>query len=178
MSSKTEIMEAERELFITIYGIIIGISIANFDIFVSIPQLIIFIMTLIVALDFYIQWFKYYNDFPAKSLKEIFIHLLMAVIIVNLFIHINDPFEYSLMLSMYWIVDLLWCVRAYIDYKSSMDEKSKRMLLYFIKTDALFTVAFLLFLFLAPIFLQLKRIILLIVWILIRIYDELVAVPH
>lgn len=175
MSSTTEVVEAEKGLFITVYGIIIGISIANFDIFSPIPRLVIFVMTLVIALDFYIQWFRYYNDFPAKSLKGIFVHLFMAIVIVNLFLHLDDPLEYSLMLSMYWIVDLLWCIRAYLDYRSEMSNKSKGMLIYFIKTDIILAVVFLIFLFLAPIYLALKRVILLIVWIGIRLYDELVV---
>ena len=175
MSSTAEVMEAEKGLFITVYGIIIGISIANFDVFGPIPRLVIFVMTLVIALDFYIQWFRYYNDFPAKSLKEIFVHLFMAIVIVNLFLHLDDPFEYSLMLSMYWIVDLLWCIRVYLDYRSEMSNESKGMLIYFIKTDIILAVVFLIFLFLVPIYLALKRVILLIVWIGIRLYDELVV---
>jgi len=178
MSSEREVVEAEKELFITIYGIIIGLSIVDFDVFGPVYRLAIFVMTLLIAIDFYIQWFKYYNDYPAKSLKEIFIHFLMAIVIVNLFLHIDTPFEYSIMLSLYWVIDLLWCVRAYMDYKSEMDEDSKKMFFYFIKTDIVFAIVFLVVLFGAPLELWLKRLALLVAWICIRLYDELVATSH
>ncbi len=168
-----KVLEVEHILFQTVYGVIIGFSLTRFSIFEAWgEELIFYIITLIIAIDFYFMWYEYYTRYPAKSVKWIFIHLVMALVICNLFIEISNPYRYCLLLSVYWFIDFMWCLRAYNDYRNTLSQKERNMFHYFLLTDIVFTGLFL-FISLYGLFdYEIRRFILVILWAIIRTIDE------
>ncbi len=142
--------EAEFLLFTIVIGCIISESIPKFYekiiIEVDIYVILAFIIAIIITLDYYTQWWKWFKDYPSQTFWWIWISVLWALIVSGLFYFSDNPHLFMVLFSFFWIADLCWEIRVLVDYRREVRNRDELILyIYFITTDVAYFGIFFLF---------------------------------
>ena len=131
-------VQIEEFLFSIAYGIVFSEIIVNFWRYVEyifstsdINYTLMFILTLIMSVDWFVEWVIYVHPYTPKNkvFHRVFLYYIPALIYIQgLIYYIGAVITYSLIFTGYWLIDLLFCVFQYHCAKESLLELTENKL--------------------------------------------------